>query len=316
LRDDQRGGKLISNLEKNAKKYQQIHSMKNIIVMLFLLFNFGILFGQIDTAIYEVKTDLYKTNTISGLLKTIEWESESMQEMRTISIYEPVGFQKDSTYNVVVVTDNICEALANALESKMINKEIQPLLIIGVNNREPQEIDSIFDGKEVDFRSAEMLGLRFVSSNGIDFNNADVVKLLSNRVPKFHDFIVTEISNYVIDHYNVTERINWTLGGFSNGGFAVANIGTAFPDSFGYIIAMSPGGGMDGKYAFDYFKTKSTYFLCAGTEEGGFYKMSLVLANEFQKNGIEYEHKSFKSEHDYNMWLTYYVECLSRIYKI
>jgi enterochelin esterase-like enzyme len=288
--------------------------MREIIFFLFSVSIFGFSYSQIDTAIYSVETNLYQTNTISGSLKTIEWKSESMQEIRTISIYEPVGFHKDSTYNVVIVTDNQCEALANALENRMMNNEIKPLLIIGINNREPQITDSIFGDKNIDFRTSEMTG--FVFSTEIDFKNVNAVKLLSNRVPKFHDYIVNEISNYVIEHYNVTEKINWTLGGFSNGGFAVTNIATIFPDSFGYIIAMSPAGGeMNKVYDFDYSKTKSKFFISAGIDEGSFHKRSIELAKDLDKNGVDFEHKSFKAGHDYNMWLTYYVECLRKIYR-
>jgi enterochelin esterase-like enzyme len=287
------------------------------IIFLFSIFTSGVLHGQIDTTIYPVKTNLYQTNTIKGSLKTLEWKSEAMQEMRKITIYEPFGFHKDSTYNVVIVTDNQCEALAYVLEKKMINKKMYPILIVGIHNREPQEVDTIFGSNKVDFRTSEMLGYKFLSSNEVDFSNPNIVMNLSNRMISFRKFIVNEISNYLIDHYNVNDRSNWTLGGFSNGGAFAVDVTTTFPESFGYVIAMSPAGGVMNKgYDFDYSKTKSKYFICAGVDEKGFHKNSIELAKNLLKNNIEFEHKSFKSGHEYNMWLTYYAECLSKIYKI
>lgn len=289
--------------------------MNKILILLSIL-TFGPLFSQIDNTIYPVDSSLYKTKTIKGTLKTIEWESKSMQELRNITIYEPVGFHKDSIYNVVIVTDNQAEALANALESKIISHEIKPLLIIGVNNREPQAIDSIYGKSKIDFRSSEMLGIQYVGSDEIDFSNQDLVKLLSNRVSKFCDFIAIEISNYITEHYNTTPKNTWTLGGFSNGGAIVVHISTTHPNSFGYIISMSPGGSLEERNNFDYSETKSKYFVCAGTNEKSFHKSSLKLVKVLKANGIEFEHKSFNTGHDYNMWLTYYVEVLSSVYKI
>lgn len=290
--------------------------MKKITFLIFQFFILASLSAQIDTNLHQVKTDLYQTNTISGSLKTIEWHSKSMGELRTITIYEPVDFHKDSIYDVVIATDNAAEALANALEPKMLSKAIQPLLIIGVNNRKPQKIDSIFEGKSIDFRSAEMLGNKYLFTDEINFTDTNQANLVSNRVPKFQDFIVNEISNYVIDHYNVKEKNKWTLGGFSNGGFAVAMIGIKFPESFGYIISMSPAGGKENRnYDFDYSKSKLKFFICSGIDEESYYKRSIHFAQTLKENKIDFEHKTYKARHDYNMWLTYYVDVLSRIYR-
>src|SRR5690554_7997960 len=110
----------------------------------------------------------------------------------------------------------------------MINQEIKPFIIVGINNREPQAIDTIFGSSKIDFRTTEMLGYMFLSSEDVDFSIPNIVMNLSNRKISFRKFIVDEVSSYLIDHYNLKERNSWTLGGFSNGGAFVVDVTTTF----------------------------------------------------------------------------------------
>src|SRR5690554_7911105 len=101
--------------------------MKYITFLIFLLLSL-ISLGQIDSKVYSVDTSFLKTKNLKGSLKKLEWESQTMDEIRSITIYEPFEFHKDSTYDVVMVTDNQAERVANAMENKMINQEIKPFI--------------------------------------------------------------------------------------------------------------------------------------------------------------------------------------------
>src|SRR5690554_7001887 len=107
------------------------------------------------------------------------------------------------------------------MENKMINQEIKPFIIVGINNREPQAIDTIFGSSKIDFRTTAMMGYMFLSSDDVDFSIPHIVMNLSNRKISFRKFIVDEVSRYLIDYYNIKERNRCTLEGFSNGGAIV-----------------------------------------------------------------------------------------------
>jgi enterochelin esterase-like enzyme len=125
---------------------------------------------------------------------------------------------------------------------------------------------------------------------------------------------MTWVSKEVIEHletnYHLSSPKNWTLGGFSNGGAVVLKINSSIPVSFGNIISMSPASN-----DFELTKTESRYFLCAGTEEPHCYAKSLEIAEFFQKHNMEFEHRTYLSGHNINMWRNYYFDCLTKIYQ-
>jgi hypothetical protein len=133
------------------------NSMKSLSLLISVFLTFQGL-TQIDTTVYQVNAKWNSSRLVKGNIRTIEWHSESLNELRKISIYEPFNFHKDSIYDIVLTTDNQCSSLASLLENDMILNKIEPLIIVGVHNRESQPIDTIFNGHEIDFRMKEMLG--------------------------------------------------------------------------------------------------------------------------------------------------------------
>lgn len=268
-------------------------------------------YSQIDTMVYEVTEKYHDDYALEGLIRKVEWYSSSFQELRSISIYEPPTFQKNTTYSVVIVTDGVAKHIAQGIEKGCRSGRIEPFLIIGIHNREPQPVDSILTGFNIDFRSREMLGDIWLTENIEAKEDSAIVKLVENRVPKYCNWIIDEVSDFIIDHYNVTAKSKWTIGGFSNGGNIVLKLSTMYPESFGNVISMSTAGWQ----TFNFENTQSNYFLCAGIEETNIHSRSIKIAEKIKKTGLIVEHKSFQAGHDFDMWYTYYLDCLTRIYK-
>ncbi|MCH2236224.1 MAG: hypothetical protein MK078_18470, partial [Crocinitomicaceae bacterium] len=77
-------------------------------ILSLLISVFFISFGhaQIDTTVYKVDITWESSQSVKGNIRTIQWNSKTLNEQRKISIYEPVNFHKDSLYDVVITTDN------------------------------------------------------------------------------------------------------------------------------------------------------------------------------------------------------------------
>src|SRR5690554_8168750 len=105
--------------------------MKYITFLIFLLLSL-ISLGQIDSKVYSVDTSFLKTKNLKGSLKKLEWESQTMDEIRRITIYEPFEFHKDSTYDVVMITDNKVKRVPIEWKNKILNKESKLLKFVGI----------------------------------------------------------------------------------------------------------------------------------------------------------------------------------------
>ena len=282
-------------------------------ILSLLISVFFISFGhaQIDTTVYKVDITWESSQSVKGNIRTIQWNSKTLNEQRKISIYEPVNFHKDSLYDVVITTDNQCASLANLLEDEMILNRIKPLIIVGVHNRESQAIDTIFHKYEIDFRMKEMLGDIWLSKNSELKNDSTILSLTNNRHENFKKWISIEISNFLESHYSTNTKENWTIGGFSNGGSFVTSLIESYPNSFRNVICMSPG-----EVSTSLSSDKNTFFICAGNEELSFHSTSLHLAKTLEKKGVQFEHRTYSCGHSYNMWLSYYLYCLRKIYKV
>jgi predicted esterase len=137
------------------------------------------------------------------------------------------------------------------------------------------------------------------------------LSLTNNRHENFKKWISIEIADFLESHYNLKPKEDWTIGGFSNGGAFVTSLIESSPNSFRNIICMSPG-----TVSTRFHSDKYIFYICAGKEELSFYSTSLYLARTLEKKGVEFEHRTYSCGHDYNMWLSYYIYCLRKIYKV
>jgi len=251
---------------------------------------------------------------LKGIIKTIEWHSNYLDELRKISIFEPVGFHKDSVYDLIVTTDDQCYAIAQILQDSIIKSTIKPVLIIGIHDREAKPVDTILKGYEFSFRAREMIGAEYWTKENFELHrDSAVLKLIRGRNEKYKKWVALEVIDFLKLNYNLSDNANWTLGGFSNGGAVVANICCSYPGVFANIISMSPcGSDFD---EFDFSKTQSKFYVCAGLIEWPIYLRSLKLAKLLSKNNVSFKHKTYFKGHSYAMWMKFYKITLIEIYK-
>lgn len=283
--------------------------------------------------IQEVYTEFDQVENLSGKILFKEWKSVNLNEDRSITIYLPPNYTTEKSYGVLIGTDNIGISLPHFAEYLIVNEVIDPIIIVGINLRESQAIDTIFGDYQFDFRNLEFFKSEeiFVQKKSSpnannkssefcsDFDeNPNLLKelgfeeIVSNRYERFTSYINNEIIPFIKQNYSVSNEISeWTLGGSSSGAAFVYNFTCDYPGVFGNAIAMSPAGPFD---RYDFSKSTSKYFLAAGNNES-FLKESLNYIPELEKYGIPFLHKTYNAGHDWQMWLSFYLDCLEIIYK-
>ena len=283
----------------------------HLIILLFPLIGFS----QVIEEIQLVDTTFINKNELSlkGNLKTVEWKSANLNENRSITIYEPPNYNKHSSYGVLFVTDGSSKYLADDIEAMIIKKAIPPIIVVGLNLRESQPIDSILGNYKIDFRAKDYLKDEVMLGSEKDaYKNPEIVKLVSNRYDKYCLYVQNEVITYIKQHYAIKPELKyWTLGGYSNGGAFVYGFSTDYPNNFGNSIVMSPGMYL----GYDILNSNCKYFLCAGTEEyEGFMNGSLEYIPLMQKNNIPFIHKKYKAGHECKMWHSFYFDSIKSIY--
>lgn len=288
--------------------------------------------------IQEVYEDFDQVEKFSGKVINSEWKSDFLNEARSITAYLPPNYNGESEYGVIFVTDNVVIPLAQCVETLIAENEIAPIIIVGINLREIQPGDSIFGDYLFDFRNLEFFKSEEIfvqkrikreepSNNGnlstleycSDFqDNPELLVelgfdvIVSNRYEKFTSYLIQEVIPFVKRNYSVSKNTDdWTLGGLSSGGAFVYNFTCDFPNIFGNAIVMSPAGPYDN---YDFSKSTSKYFLAGGNHES-YLGESLDYIPEFEKLGIPYLHRTYEAGHDWQMWLTFYLESIQIIYK-
>ena len=90
--------------------------MKKSYLIILLLPLMG--FSQLIEEIQLVDTNFINASdlTLKGNLKTIEWKSSNLNENRSITIYEPPNYNKDSSYGVLFVTDGSSKYIADDID--------------------------------------------------------------------------------------------------------------------------------------------------------------------------------------------------------
>jgi enterochelin esterase-like enzyme len=281
-------------------------------IILFLIFIPTFIFSQKIEKVQEVDTIFYINKILDGKIYDIELKSQILNEIRSITIYEPPKYNKNISYGVLFVTDGICKTISGDIENLINNKIIEPIIIVGINHREIQKIDSVFGSVKIDFRRLEYLkGDK--KYDGV-FKDINAIKLIEERYEKFSKFLSNEVIEYVKSHYTIKKDIKyWTLGGYSNGGSFVLSFSCDFPDIFGNTIIMSPGFN-DRDNKSDISKSTSSYFICAGINEPSFLKPSIEFLPRLNENNLSFVHKTYNSGHDWKMWWTFYIDSIKFIF--
>lgn len=288
---------------------------RSVFIILPILFSFCAN-AQIVEQVQFIDTTLLFGNDDSVYAYPVDIDSEVLRETRQINIYEPANFDPTLTYPILVVMDGDASYLAPDVDRLIKQNIIEPIIIVGVSNRAPQDIDSIFKEYDFDFRAKEFLkGGYDMIENSTALQNPLINQIVVNRYERFSKFISIEVLGFVSKIYKITEdKSKWTLGGYSNGGAFVLGFTCDNPGEFGNAIVMSPARYNKGDF-YDFSKSNSNYYIAAGMYEQPFLDESLRYISEMEKENISFIHKRYYAGHDSRMWLTFYIDSIKSIYE-
>jgi enterochelin esterase-like enzyme len=292
-------------------------------IILFALFYFIKCYSQIDSIIHEVDSVFDDVQQLKGNVLNKVIFSNQLEEYRSISIYEPQNLKSLNNLGVLFVTDGILLSVASKVEFLIQNKSIRPIIIVSINPRGNLPVDSIFGTNVFDFRGMEFLKDQTIFRNGINgvstginqIKDSFLIQIINDRYNRFSSFIVGEVVDYIKKSYKVSKNHKkWTIGGYSNGGAFVYGLSCDYPGIFGNSIIMSPGGGSLNSNIYDFKNSQSSYFISAGIHEANFLKESLNYIPLLEENNLKFIHKRYNAGHDFNMWLTFYLDSVKSIY--
>lgn len=272
-------------------------------------------YSQKISQIQKVDTVFKEVDSLKGNITEINYHSDFLNEDRVVSIYKPVNFNQNFNYGVLFVTDGILKSIAPKIEYLIDSNKIDPIIIVSINNRLTQPVDTIFKNNMVDFRALEFFKKPMLLSSTYELTKDSYINpIITDRYYRFSLFISEEVIPDIKSKYPLAQNEKkWSIGGFSNGGAFVYGF-TSERNLFGNAIVMSPAGfGMD--FSYDFSKTEATYYIAAGLHEDGFLKESVNYLQEMDDLKITYKHYTYDSGHDWNMWLTFYLTTIEEIYR-
>lgn len=272
-------------------------------------------YSQKINQIQKVDTVFKEVDSLKGNIIEMNYHSDFLNENRVVSIYEPVNFNQNFNYGVLFVTDGILKSIAPKIEYLIDSNRIDPIIIVSINNRSKQPVDTVFKNKVVDFRALEFFKKPMLLSSTYELTKDSLINpIITDRYNRFSLFISEEVIPDIKSKYPLAQNEKkWSIGGFSNGGAFVYGF-TSENNHFGNAIVMSPAGfGMD--FSYDFSKTEATYHIAAGLQEDGFLRESVNYLQEMDDLNITYKHYTYDSGHDWNMWLTFYLTTIEEIYR-
>lgn len=154
--------------------------------------------------------------------------SEALGETRKLSIYLPPEWSPDRTWPVVYLTDGAALVFSHVLEPMIAEGTIPPLVLVSALPA-PFGVVGEAPPLPMDLRSAEYIN-RFPGGAGQD------------RFDRHMSFFAEELTDYARKEFAVSsEPEDVAVAGYSNGGVFALWAGLQHPETFGGVIAMSPG---------------------------------------------------------------------------
>lgn len=262
-------------------------------------------------AIQVVDTNLAKVDTLQGTVENVSWKSKFLHEERSITVYQPPAYHQGNAYGVLVVTDGLAAYLAPYVELLIRSGKISPILVVGLNPRQPQTKDSLLTPYGIDFRSLEYHKDTEIVSL-IPIPESLITPDIKNRYNRFALYVRDEVKSYIYEHYSVSEnRDQWTIGGYSNGGGFATLITQDYPELFGNAIVLSIA---ILTLPYNFTEQSPRYYFAAGNRED-FLGASLYFAEELEKKKLPFVHYTYEAGHDFPMWMDAYLRMISMIYK-
>ena len=164
---------------------------------------------------------------LAGQLFDSELKSEALGETRKLNIYLPPGWSKAKSWPAIFLADNSASIYAPMVESMILAREIEPIVLISAESGAPAVVGSAPAEYGTDLRSAEY----------IRHHNA-----AGDRFDQHLEFFAVELTRYAVKEFAVsTRRKDRVVAGFSSGGVFALWAGLLHPEVYAFAIPMSPG---------------------------------------------------------------------------
>lgn len=225
-----------------------------------------------------------KADTLEGELITKSIYSNSLNEDRPITIYNPKKFY-DDTPIVYMADGQVVEQYAPYVDDLISRNLISPVKLVGIHSSK--------------YRNTEYF-YRVIKKDR--FNN-HAHFFLNESIAKMEQ----ELDNWGGERY---------LYGVSNGAAFCLYASIIKPELFDEIIAFSAGGGLYDLYTDikpkDQFSP--SYYMAAGRYEKGFLNSTKLFRDILESNNYEVSFKELISGHDYNAWRIEFLEYLEKTF--
>ncbi len=238
-----------------------------------------------------------KVSALKGRIIQDSLQSKWLNENRNLSIYLPPNYNKTSKkHQVIYLTDGAwITNYATYIEQLIINKQIPPIVLIGVHSN---------DNTIKQFRTLAYL--------------KDIHKYIpdtdSTLYSKHMKFFNEEVIEHIEAKFNVSnQQTDRMIFGCSNGAAFSLDASINYPNMYQHIILGSFGWLPLIEVKFK--NTTSKYHLCAGTLEKDYSELTKLLNELLLKEGITSHYQIYVAAHDDIMWRDFFLKSLIKIFK-
>ena len=201
--------------------------------------------------------------------------SQSLGEVRHISVWLPPGYQSGLPHPILYCTDGqAVQDLAPALGLAIASGHCPSVVLIGVHSH-PQ------------YRNREYLP------------GMDKVRFAAHET-----FFTTEVRHWARTTLGLDPpREECGLFGYSCGAAFVVAVGCRHGDRYGNVIAFSVAGATDGIDEPNLTGSSlPRIYLCAGTKELSFRERTRGIADRLTSRGVEHVYLERAASHDFRTW--------------
>ena len=237
------------------------------------------------------------SDSLTGSIQHHDFESASLGETRTVSVYLPSPTRKIEF--VVYMSDgDATESYAHILEPLVEAGELPPIALIGTHS-------GVYRGNVELSRDDTRRNVRALEY---------VPSLDPSRFQQHETFFTREVLSWAEKEYPLpTTAESRVVFGFSNGGSFSATMGIRHPELYGSVIACAIAGDR-----YDLSKSpklSNEFFLVTGTWDARFHSNVEYLHKTLKKAKVKCRLAVRAAEHDGKMWQEEFVSAMKTIAK-
>ncbi len=237
------------------------------------------------------------SDSLIGSVEHHDFESPSLGETRTVSVYQP-GPNRKIEYVVYMSDGDATEGYAHILEPLIESGELPSIVLVGTHS-------GIYRGDVELSRDDTRRNVRALEY---------VPSLDPNRFQQHETFFTQEVLSWAEKKYPLpTSAKSRVVFGFSNGGAFAATMGIRHPELYGSVIACAIAGDR-----YDLSKSprlSNEFFLVTGTWDTRFHSNVEYLHKTLKKAKVKCRLAVRAAEHDGKMWQEEFISAMKAIAK-